>query len=280
MSPDEQAAFFNTFGFICQRAWFSSTEMESLRTAAQGLFVEDARDHGFDGTERQQIQGFVERHAKLVDLLDDDRIVDIATQLLGPDFIWIGSDGNRYVGETGWHPDGSNLSYRRIKFLFYLDPLGRESGALRLIPGSHLDSLHSSLRRLLQRRDETITPYGVMASRRGNRTGSGFGVLASELPSIAIETNPGDVVLFDQNIWHSSFGGRAGRMMFTMNFGEAPKNAQDWKFVKQMYRGQLEHVRTRQWSRRERLFSDELLLDRRPRLRTLINRLADHDFHR
>lgn len=34
------------------------------------------------------------------------RINAIATQLLGEDFNYMGSDGNYYVGDTGWHSDG------------------------------------------------------------------------------------------------------------------------------------------------------------------------------
>ena len=39
-------------------------------------------------------------------LIDDPRIHALATTLLGDDFNYMGSDGNYYVGDTGWHSDG------------------------------------------------------------------------------------------------------------------------------------------------------------------------------
>ena len=45
-----------------------------------------------------------------------------------------------------------------------------------------------------------------------------FGLEPSEVPSYAIESEPGDAVFFSHQMWHSSFGGKAGRRMFTLNF--------------------------------------------------------------
>ena len=73
-------------------------------------------------------------------LLDDPRILAIAKTLLGDDFNYMGSDGNFYVGDTRWHSDGGHKleDPMHIKIAFYLDPLTRDTGALRVIPGSHL----------------------------------------------------------------------------------------------------------------------------------------------
>ena len=45
-----------------------------------------------------------------------------------------------------------------------------------------------------------------------------WGVAGSEVPAIALESQPGDVVVFNHHLKHSSFGGRERRRMFTMNF--------------------------------------------------------------
>ena len=70
-------------------------------------------------------------------MLDDPRILDISTKLLGSDFNYMGSDGNYYVGDTGWHSDGGNTDILHIKIAYYLDPLSRETGSVRVLPGSH-----------------------------------------------------------------------------------------------------------------------------------------------
>ena len=39
----------------------------------------------------------------------------------------------------------------------------------------------------------------------------------SEVPAVALETRPGDVVVFNHNLHHASFGGGQQRRMFTLN---------------------------------------------------------------
>lgn len=271
---DDEIRHFEVFGFIVHRRTFGPAEMTRIIDAAMTILEEDQGEAAWTGTERQQIQGFVERHPTLSALITDDHIYDPVAQLLDQGPVWIGSDGNRYVGETGWHPDGSYPGYRRIKVALYLDVLRRDTGALRVVPGSHKNPLHDELRVLLQRFDTTITPYGVMASFRTNPTETGTGVPPTEVPCYAVDTDPGDVVFFDQNIWHASFGGEAGRRMFTLNFGASPQTEEQWTFLERMYRGQLEHVRVRQRGKRTRIYPDHLLNGPEPRLRQLFGPLA------
>ena len=47
-----------------------------------------------------------------------------------------------------------------------------------------------------------------------------FGVDGSKLPGFPLESQPGDVVFFNQRLWHSSFGGKTGRRTFILNYGE------------------------------------------------------------
>jgi hypothetical protein len=51
-------------------------------------------------------------------------------------------------------------------------------------------------------------------------TEESWGVAPNEVPAIAVETNPGDIVVFWHNTKHSAFGGSQRRRMFTMNFYE------------------------------------------------------------
>ena len=46
------------------------------------------------------MSGFVEKRELLTRLVDDDRIYLGAEGVLGPEFIWMASDGNVYVGDT------------------------------------------------------------------------------------------------------------------------------------------------------------------------------------
>lgn len=81
-----------------------------------------------------------------------------------------------------------------IKIALYLDTLTADTGALRLIPGSHMlgDHFATQLSQVVARpRDKVGLPSGA------------------EIPAIACETTKlgGDVVVFNHNIKHSAWGG-------------------------------------------------------------------------
>ena len=71
-------------------------------------------------------------------MLDDARILSIASAILGDDFNYAGGDGDFWVGDTAWHPDGNYPDLFAIKLPFILDPLTRDTGCLRVLSGSHL----------------------------------------------------------------------------------------------------------------------------------------------
>ena len=49
-----------------------------------------------------------------------------------------------------------------------------------------------------------------------------FGVDPITIPSAHMESIPGDVVLFNQCIFHASFGGATGRRMVAMSWASSP----------------------------------------------------------
>ena len=155
MLTTEQIAHFETFGFVIRRQCFSATEMAEISSAFDDVLAADRQGQPFDGASRQTVLGFIEKRPLLSGLVEDDRIYQPVEQLLGAGFVWIGSDGNLYVGDTGWHPDGSALDYGRIKVALYLDAVAKESGCLRVIPGSHQLPLHAALDPLRKQRADS-----------------------------------------------------------------------------------------------------------------------------
>jgi ectoine hydroxylase-related dioxygenase (phytanoyl-CoA dioxygenase family) len=122
--------------------------------------------------------------------------------VLGPDYNYMGSDGNYYVGDTVWHSDGFRSSGPVFaKMAFYLDPLTRDTGALRLIPGSHRSG----------------TPYADQLQANIKQSKEKWNMEGPQVPALAMETRPGDVVIFNHNTKHASFGGGKERRMFTIN---------------------------------------------------------------
>ena len=177
-----------------------------------------------------------ERHPELRALIDDPCIVRPIEQVLEQPIMWWGSDGNYYVGDTSWHPDGSDLQLelRRIKVSLYLDPVDSDSGAIRFIPGSHRNPMHGDLEVLLvDRIKQTIAEGRSDPSELDKYLERGFDVAAQEsafgaeqdsLPCQVVASRPGDVVFFDQNLFHASFGGCSGRRMFTLCYCTVPED--------------------------------------------------------
>ena len=264
MLNKEQIAHFGTFGFVIRRQCFSTGEMEEISSAFDDVLADDRRGRPFDGTARQAVLGFVEKRPLLSGLVEDDRIYQPLEQLLGPGFVWIGSDGNLYVGDTGWHPDGSDLDYGRIKVALYLDPVTKDTGCLRVVPGSHRMPLHSALDPLKgQRRDPDHQPFGT--------DGSG-------LPCFPLESEPGDVVFFNQNLWHAAYGGKTGRRMFTMNFGAQPNKDAHIEYLKRTYAGNLRNVENMQHTNSGRIYEDAFLYSDSPRIQGMVGKLVELGF--
>ena len=201
----QQLAQFDTFGYL----GFPGL----LADRAQGIIdayhaVWDAHGGGHngkphDGTARSVVVQFLDQSAYLSTLLDDPRIHDIAASLLGDDFNYMGSDGNFYVGDTKWHSDGygGRGGLKHIKVAFYLDPLTRASGALRVIPGSH----------------RVGEPFAENLERDIRKSEENWGIGGDQVPAIALETVAGDLLVFNHDIKHSAWGGSTHRRMFTMN---------------------------------------------------------------
>ncbi|MDB6169530.1 MAG: hypothetical protein JWM88_2394 [Verrucomicrobia bacterium] len=201
----QQRAFFESFGFL-KLPGLLKNEVEGITSEFEAVFPQLGLKH--DGTKRTMIVSFVDQRPGLCALLDHPGILESVGNLIGPDFNYVSSDGNYYTGETGWHRDSLYQSNSYIKIALYLDPVTRDTGCLRVIPGSHRDA------GLAMWRDEDLR------AAEGN-----WGVHQRDLPAYPIESQPGDVLLFNHRTLHASFGGGTRRRMFTMNLGRRAKTS-------------------------------------------------------
>ncbi len=195
-TAEQRRRFFDTFGFLVVRG--------ALRDDVEWIAEEHAavfRDLGIahTGEARTQVVPFIDHRPRLCGLLEHPAVEGLLGTVLGEDFNYIAGDGNYYSGDTGWHPDGAHSIGLYVKLAIYLDPVTAASGALRVIPGSHrhLD----------------------WSARQAAESDGLWGVPGSAVPAVALESQPGDLVLFNHNIMHSSWGGGSARRMFTMNCG-------------------------------------------------------------
>lgn len=200
---DQQLTFFNTFGYLGLPGLMAD-RIDQIINDFEALWASQGGGHAgktHDGKARSVIAPFIDQSDALSTLLDDQRITAIASQLLGENFNYMGSDGNFYVGDTGWHSDGWHTEIRHVKIAFYLDALTKDTGCLRVIPGSHLigDQFAGKLQAEIRKSEEL------------------WGIHGRDVPAIPLEVVPGDIVLFNHNTKHAAFGGGKRRRMFTMN---------------------------------------------------------------
>jgi len=202
-----QIAHFETFGYVMLPKLFTYAEMDIITFEANEIFQEMLGVQPSTTTKYGKVEPFFERRPFLNSLLDDDRTYLLAEQLLGSDFLLDQTEGNIHQGDTGWHGSGKWKILPWIKIVLYLEPLTRDTGALRVIPGSHIigdPDLYAPLR-ADNSEDKPV-----------------FDMPQSEIPSVALEIEPGDVIVFTEDILHASFGGRSGRQQHAMNFLKNP----------------------------------------------------------
>lgn len=118
-----------------------------------------------------------------------DALAESARRLLGRAVLPGRAKGTRYFGESDWHTD-SDLDIPSIGFVAYFEPLRGGRGALEVRPGSH-------------------------------RTDVG-----QEHAAFAVETEPGDVIAFDEHLAHGSVGGDQ-RRQWRVDFIADPENPRE-----------------------------------------------------
>ena len=213
-----QIDHFDSFGFLVLPKAFSAEEMGRIIAAADDqwsrILAEDPN--------AVHPSPFVEERPDLLNLVTDDRIYQPMVQLLGRDFIWSGSEGHLQephpeVDWHHWHSDRAGaleIDYRRIKIMLYLEPKTKAEGALRVIPGSHRDPLHTEL-----------LPFHISHTQAGARF---FDLPGQEIPCHALETQPGDVAMFSQSLFHAVYGKCERRRYVALKFAAARPRTHTW----------------------------------------------------
>jgi ectoine hydroxylase-related dioxygenase (phytanoyl-CoA dioxygenase family) len=209
-----QVRFFETFGFLRLPGLFRD-EIDEINTAFDEVFAAEGHPRmetyvELHGEERRQIiPQFVTKHPNLDRLRADPRVVGIVTSLLGVNYEYAESDGNLFDCESLWHSDtyGAPMLVHHVKLSFYLDSLRADSGAIRVIPGTQhfKESFATALRN---------------GFREPADIENQFGVDPRDIPAVVLETEPGDLVVWDFRTIHASYNGQVGRRLFSINYRE------------------------------------------------------------
>ena len=165
-----------------ERVWAGESDLPTGRRAVLGEFLD--RDPALSGIRSHAFINHLQ--AELVD---------------GKTLLQTESTGNLHSGDTPWHVDGVGPGGGQVRINCYLDPVGRGTGCLLVVPGSHR--------------------YAPMQRAEGES-------LVRSLPDwydpadacLALESRPGDLVVIDRRLIHAARGGGSRRRMFNLDLAE------------------------------------------------------------
>jgi len=247
---EQQRRHFETFGYLVLRQLFSPQEVERYGTALDAATRRLRGGGDFTGQSLERVTPLFAEEEAFCSLLDDERLLDLADALLGPDSLFTGSnDGNMYVGNTPWHIDGGGANGPTLlKVTFYCDPIAEGRGGLSVLPGSHHPDYFRALHRMFfEERSLDINNPDVPG-----RT--------------SLASAPGDAILFDHRLWHSSWGGWSGRRQFAYSFAPFPR----YSWEETWLHGYLVRINRRHG---KRLLTEELLETAGPRRKQKLAKL-------
>jgi ectoine hydroxylase-related dioxygenase (phytanoyl-CoA dioxygenase family) len=147
--------FFDTFGFL-HLPGLLIHDIDWITSEFDAIWARRSDVH-HDGSHRTIFpDSFLNASDVLARLIEYPVLSELCEELLGPGYAYYGGDGNYYSGDTPWHSDVFNVQdgeeaksvVQHLKIAFYLDPLTSETGALRVIPGTHYT--HDAFARAVQ----------------------------------------------------------------------------------------------------------------------------------
>jgi hypothetical protein len=219
--------FFETFGYL-KLPGLLADDIGWISDEFDAVWARRTDIH-HDGSQRTIYpDAFLNASPILARLIEHPVLNAVCEEVVGPDIVYYGGDGNYYSGDTAWHRDVFDIQdgdeaksiVRHIKIAFYLDPLTATTGALRVIPGSH---------HLGDKFAQELRAY----ARQGSTE---LGVAPEDVPSVALPVTPGDIMIFDHRIMHASFGGSEARRMFAMNLFEPCHTSRQKELTARLFR--------------------------------------------
>ncbi|MEC8186053.1 MAG: phytanoyl-CoA dioxygenase family protein, partial [SAR324 cluster bacterium] len=219
--------FFDMFGFLIIRNVLSRDEIK---------LIEKEYDYGFKKTLEHHSNGFGMRKQfnwsnlnemcpNLCSLPYQNIILRTVKTLMGHKIFPYLCNSNNFNGPaTEWHTDQTaDTDCFAVKVIFYLDELDENSGGLRFLPCSQREPLNSDL-----------WDFGLHGSNETDIKDykSKSGLEIDQVPSYYCRTNPGDMVIFNLKIWHSSLGGGKNRRNITLNYSKYPEKDSEIESLK------------------------------------------------
>ena len=220
MLNDAQLQHFKTFGFLILKNALSADEVRTM----QGEWTQRAQEADqsipFEGTRTRDMMALGATTPFIAALFEDDRLAGMGEQIFDR-LIAANAIAHRYVGASEWHYDAGGYDAYGLKVAIYLDPVRAASGALRVLPGTHLRPYHDQVAQ--------FDPIGPRWSRAAATPEEKKRALAGidSIPCHVCNSDPGDLVAFDLRTYHASLGGKVDRRMCSFTYYHYPHTPEE-----------------------------------------------------
>ena len=204
MLTHQQILYFRTFGYVTLPALLTPDEAATLRAEVDGALTEAFGPARAEPDDRGGISGdylplAAERAPLTLSLIADDRrTFGVSAELLGVPTVPSIGIASRFLGDSAWHT-AQGPEVGGVTFWADLEPRTAQTGALRLIPGSHLPEFERRLWEYCGAEPAT----------------SGFE--SWEWPHVVVETSPGDVIAVHEHLRQCARGGTP-RLSWTISY--------------------------------------------------------------
>ena len=191
MFTEKQLIHYRTFGFVMMRGVFTPEEMKTMQEEFEMAVRRQDEIAPYDGKAAY-------RHTSVLgddtpffaSLTEDERLYRSAQQIFGDDVILQEWHIYQYFARTGtfWHANDGDPTHGRYiygaRYQFpVFEPVRADSGALRVIPGSHQAEFQWEVRK--------ADAAGLLAD-------------IDQVGCVVCEAEPGDVVAFDTRVYHAT----------------------------------------------------------------------------
>ena len=222
MLSDLEVGQFWTFGFSVLRNCLSMNEVEQLKEAHARVIADAPVYNYFAENGTRMLGPFVQADDAFAGLIEHPRVMEAMRDIWGTECLYIaGSDMWANRDDTPWHTDGQpGRQTVTLKTAIYLDEQDKDLGSLNVISGSQHPEFSAALFRSCGHWD------------RGRPR---LRLNPEEIPgAVSLHTRPGDVVLWDNRLWHSAFRRKDGRPRRTLFIGYMPDPQDDLLAVKDL----------------------------------------------
>jgi len=222
-------------GFCAFRKFLTDDEVKKYRSILDNIYEKTGRDT------KKYFQ--LHEHREAWEIILNDRIFDVLRSLLGPKIFYLHDATFRYSEDPSllssqmWHRDNpcrrfgkgpdwdKNEPYSVVTVAIYLTPFHENKSGVNVIPFSHKKTYTlSNMLRLVHDRTKNI-PFLKNARK-----------LFPNFLGVNVRTDPGDLIIFKSNLYHTSLPFRNLRQAIFFHYGLDNKHSKNWMNYFHMHR--------------------------------------------